>query len=202
MGAKPTCHELTFVSMHGMTKKGYDSENILINVKYSPFEFDDIILSKKNPNYEKIYNTLKKNNTYRFIISLCNRYSNNGFFDSLNKVYIEDICDQVTYLSTIKITKLLDMKQLDLYKNIDCYQVEHECDNGYTALYDVGDNNKIDDFDRGKKLRLIISNDNVSDLQVGNYYMVKFKKSPVNHLYLICYYDKIYENGKEMTKLL
>lgn len=195
-------HEFTFLSMKAFTKNGYDLGKMLINVDNFPYD-GNLILTKGNENYEKIYNTLQKGKVYRFTISMHDKHANEKLFDFNQDMYVVDIHEQLTYVSTIKVTKLFDMKKQELYANFDYHQIEYDCDNGYRALYDDNDNNRVEDFEKGRKIRLIIENGYMGNIQCGNYYVLKFKKYPNKKLYYVCEYEKIHENGgSEMVRLL
>lgn len=167
--------EATFYRM-----TSYSNGEVIVRTMSHKHGLMFLILKDSNKNYKKIYDTLKTDGVYRFTVNCSGAYN-----------ILLDIHDSLTYMAIIKINSLLDLKQQELYNNLDFQLIMYDYYTGYKILYE--DDNKIDEYDRNEKLKLIIDNDN---LVVDKYYMVKFKKYYYDDFYYVCEYQDILVNGK------
>ena len=201
MGLSNSTYEGTFIEMWPWnSRENYDDGIMRVKTK---IDRNDCVfyLHSDNANYEKIYNTLKKNNVYRFVV-------NSFKHPSSNSVDLLDIKPPLHYEATIKITKLLDLK-IQYDNGYDSHQVMHECvgDGGYTPIYELGDVDKVSEFSKSRQLKLIIGNEHINNIQLGGIYNIKFKKHHWANLYSIVEHEKVNVenlniNHEEKVKLL
>lgn len=159
-------YELTYLSMEPNT---YDDTQMFINIlNFSSCK--QFVLLKNNDNYKQICEKLKSGMVYKFVT-----YTLPYTFD----VYVDNVLDQSTYTTEIKIAKLvaLDMNIVAInFDNVDSCKVT--CDNGeYPAT------------NYYSELKFITENKN--DIIVGKYYKIKFKKHTYGRIYYIFEYELV-----------